>query len=59
MTLWTIAGVSGTSAMIVPPETQSPGLYGDMCVCHFFSVSRESTLTPRLMYVPDDLRNLT
>ena len=52
MTLWVIAGVSGTSAMIVPPSTRSPG-FTHSFVCHFLWVSSESMENPRSMYLPD------
>lgn len=40
MTLWTIAGVSGTSAMIVPPEDAVPFLDGHMGPPFLFRVKR-------------------
>ena len=42
---------SGTSAMISPPWSSSPG-FTVRWVCHFFSPSRESTLTPRVIKAP-------
>ena len=52
--LCVIAGVSGTSAIMVPPLTVSPG-FTVICTSHSFEVSRESTLTPRLIYLPEFL----
>ena len=41
MDLWRIEAVSCVSAMTVPGPTTSPS-FTVICVCHFFSVSRES-----------------
>ena len=43
-----LAGVSGTSAIMVPGSRRSP-FFTTMWVSHFFEVSRLSTLIPRLM----------
>ena len=48
MTLWVMALVSGTSAMMVPGMILSPS-FTTMRVSHFLSVSRLFTDMPRLI----------
>ena len=52
MTLWRMAGVSGTSAITMPPDSTSPS-FTTTFVSHFFSRSSRSTLTPLGIYAPD------
>ena len=54
MDLCTMERVSCVSAIIVPGPTVSPS-FTVRCTSHFFSVSRESTLTPLEIYLPEDL----
>ena len=50
--LCTMERVSCVSAMIAPPISSSPSETVTW-TSHFLSVSRESTVRPRLMYLPD------
>ena len=51
MHLCTMAEVSGTSAMMVPPRTRSP-VFTVIWVSHSFLRSSASTLTPRVINAP-------
>ena len=54
MDLCRMESVSWVSAIMDPGPTISPS-FTVICVFHFFCVSRESTLTPREIYLPEAL----